>query len=445
MDPALAVWARLDRGQFSPRTQALLDELERPLGWLDSGLSAATALPKLLGASSDGPKTYLLLVQNEDELRPTGGFITAIGTFVIQNGTIFGLEFEDSGDQEDWALPYPEAPWQLRDYMNSPVLVLRDANWFTDYPTSVNWIEYLYAYKHQHSLDGVIAIDQQTLVDLLGVIGPLALEVMTDPITAANVVELYAGSQEKGTVKTDGVVIRKPFIAQMANAVLQKLTSGSGEVDWTRLAESYAKSLAERHMLLQFDDPKIISRPGRFGMGRRSQTGSRGFFDGGGQQHWFQQDQCCGQSKITYDVDLTQPQNPTGTLALLQTNRSPSTRSCIQFGGHEIGDKYPIDYCYWNYLRVYVPAGTRLTGASPHPIPADWMLLQQAVPARVDTLEEDPRGAGLRHPGGGARGADRDTRFTFALPARVIVPSPGPKNIPIPSKSRSSPARERSP
>ena len=55
---------------------------------MDNGLAAATALPRLLGAASEGPKTYMLLAQNEDELRPTGGFITAVGTLVVQNGHV---------------------------------------------------------------------------------------------------------------------------------------------------------------------------------------------------------------------------------------------------------------------------------------------------------------------------------------------------------------------
>ena len=94
----------------------------------DEGLSLATALPGALGATNTGPKTYLLLAQNEDELRPTGGFITSAGKLVLQNGRVIGLEFEgvDNDVQEDWTRPYPAAPWQLQEYMNSPVLIFRD-------------------------------------------------------------------------------------------------------------------------------------------------------------------------------------------------------------------------------------------------------------------------------------------------------------------------------
>ncbi len=75
--------------------------------------------------TNEGEKTYLLLVQNEDELRPTGGFITAAGSLLLDNGQISGMNFEDSGDLDNWDKPYPVAPWQLRQYMNSPVLVFR--------------------------------------------------------------------------------------------------------------------------------------------------------------------------------------------------------------------------------------------------------------------------------------------------------------------------------
>ena len=66
--------AGLDLHRLSPRTRTLLEaDLDPWLPVMDDGLTVATALPRFLGASSEGPKTYLLLAQNEDELRPTGG------------------------------------------------------------------------------------------------------------------------------------------------------------------------------------------------------------------------------------------------------------------------------------------------------------------------------------------------------------------------------------
>jgi len=169
LDKALSAWKMVDVEQLSPKTQGLLvGKLEPVLGLFDEGLSLVTALPDLLGAGKGGTKTYLLLAQNEDELRPTGGFITSVGNLVLHNGQMVSMQFEEAGEQEDWSKPYPSAPWQLQEYMNSPVLVLRDSNWFTDYPTAALWAEYLYAYTHAHSVDGVIAFDQHFLIMLLG-------------------------------------------------------------------------------------------------------------------------------------------------------------------------------------------------------------------------------------------------------------------------------------
>ena len=118
---------------------------------MKDGLSVAEELPRLMGATSEGPKTYLLLVENQDELRPTGGLVTAVGTMLMQNGRISSLTFENEdlgGNQQvnplvDWSKPYPAAPWQLQQYMNSPVLLIRDTSWFTNYPTAALYAETL--------------------------------------------------------------------------------------------------------------------------------------------------------------------------------------------------------------------------------------------------------------------------------------------------------------
>jgi len=133
LELAAAARAQLQTEQLSPQVrQLILDQADPLMGWMEDGLAVAVELPRLLGATDEGPKTYLILAQNEDDLRPTGGFITAAGTLLVQGGRISDLNFENSGNLDDWSKLYPAAPWQLRQYMNSPVLVFRDTNWFTD-------------------------------------------------------------------------------------------------------------------------------------------------------------------------------------------------------------------------------------------------------------------------------------------------------------------------
>ena len=56
-------------------------------------------LPEILG--ENGPRTYLLIAQNENELRPTGGFISGSGTLVVENGAIQSIEMIDANNVDE--------------------------------------------------------------------------------------------------------------------------------------------------------------------------------------------------------------------------------------------------------------------------------------------------------------------------------------------------------
>ena len=417
--------AKIDASCLSPYVHDLLvGKVDPILAIMQDGQSAALALPSILGATPEGPKTYLLLVQNEDEFRPTGGFITAAGNLVIRNGKVISLEFESSEYDDNWSKPYPEAPWQLQAYMDSPVLIFRDANWYTDYPTAAQWAEYLYAYTHDHSVDGVIAFDQHMLVMLLEVLGPLEVEGAPYPITATNVVAYMRQAKQPPVnepVPPDWY--NKEFISQIANAVLDRLLSGDG-LDWKALSGVMLRALDEKHLLLRFDDPVMTDLLARRAWDGAVGTASGDFLMVVDTNVGFNKTNAVVESSLSYDVDLTDPSAPESSLSVFHTNHASETVPCLQWNdAQEIpGERsYPIDRCYWNYLRVYTPQGTTLLDATPHAVPAGWMMLGDGVPARVDVLDEEINGLQgfgslLVVPGG----KTLSTAFHFALPAAVV-------------------------
>lgn len=423
LDLALAARESIAAERLSPRLKRLLlEELDPLLTMADEGLSLSLVLPGLAGAGTEGPKTYLLLVQNEDELRPTGGFITAIGNLVVHNGQIISLEFEEAGELEDWSKPYPEAPWQLQQYMNSPVMVLRDSNWYPDFPTAALWAEYLYAYTHSHSVDGVIAFDQRLLVMMLGQLGPLQLEGVPYAITDQNVIEYMRQAKGPPAGGYPPGWYRKEFIAKLAGAVLDRITGGDVE-DWPGLANVFSRALAERHLLLQFDDPTATGLIAKYGWDHAIQPGTGDFLLVTDTNVGFNKTNAVVKTSLTYDVDLTDRAAPEGTLVVTHTNHANQDVPCIHWNSGEIPGEahYPINRCYWNYLRIYKQDGTELLDATPHAIPGDQMILGEPVPARVDDLEEEldgVRGFGtlLVVPGG----ETMSTTLRFALPPGVI-------------------------
>ena len=119
VDGALGAYEQIDADHLSPKTKPLFDKIDPFIPFLGDGMVAFNALPKVLGASEFGPQTYLVLLQNEDELRATGGFITAVGTVTIDQGEILAFKVDDSYALDDFAKIYPAPPWQLFNYMNS--------------------------------------------------------------------------------------------------------------------------------------------------------------------------------------------------------------------------------------------------------------------------------------------------------------------------------------
>ncbi|HEY6074747.1 MAG TPA: DUF4012 domain-containing protein, partial [Anaerolineales bacterium] len=427
---AASLRSEVDITQLSPRVRGLVDQYLDPLlPKLTDGLDTALALPGIMGATSAGPKTYLLLAENEDELRPTGGFITAAGNLVVRDGQILSLTFQDTGLLDEWALPYPPSPWQLDEYMNSTVLILRDSNWYTDFPTTAEMAEYLYSYTSQHSVDGVIAFDQHSLVMLLEATGPVQVAGFDGYVDASNVLDYML--QARLERPANGVYPEgwsyKTFIGDLASAVMHKLYA-TKTGDWQAIAKVFIKMLDERHLLLQVDDSNLAGVLSHYGWDGAVVPDSGDFLMVVDFNVGFNKTSAVVGTTLFYDVDLTDPALPTGSLTVVHENRSPLKQDCKHWNKVPVPgqEKYPIDDCYWDYMRVYQPAGTTLLNSEAEDIPAAWMIKGEGVPARIDILNEDEIdglqafGTLLVVPGG----KSIQTGLQVALPPSILTRDP---------------------
>jgi hypothetical protein len=378
------------------------------------------ALPKLVGVSASGPQTYLVFFQNEDELRATGGFLTDVGTIVVKDGSVLSSNFEDSYALDDLTKPYPPAPWQLEKYMEANMLLLRDSNWSPDFPTSAALAEYLYAYTRFHTSDGIIAIDQHAVQMLLTVLGPINLEGISYPISSENIIAFMRQAKFESGNQPYDPTHRKDFIAPLGEAILARITSGQ-TIPLQSLANVLVDALNQKHLLLQFDDPTITTLLSDQGWDGAVRPGTGDFLMVVDSNIGFTKTNAVIGSKFSYDVDLTKLTNPTTRLRIVQTNGASGNVACNHLTGGILSYQGWINLCYWDYLRVYGPAGTQLLDATPHAVPGEAMLDGVGVPARVDTLDEgipgvQSYGTLLLIP----IGANLETDFQFALPSKVV-------------------------
>jgi hypothetical protein len=424
IDLAKAARKQLSTGNLSPEVSDLiLNDIDPLLDLMSDGLTFAEEFPRVMGATGEGPKTYLLLAQNMDELRPTGGFITAVGTLLMQEGHISSMTFKDSGELDDWTRPYPSAPWQLQKYMNSSVLVLRDTNWFTNFPTAALYAETLYSYISSSSEDGVVAFDQQALVELLEVTGPVDLEGVSYPIDSSNVIA-YMRTAKIPTPDdlASGDWTYKVFIQKVANALASKVFSG--DVPLEQLLTVTMKVLNEHHLLIQIDNPDLSNLLSKYRWDGAIRPGEGDFLMAVDTNVGFNKTNAEVTSSLDYDVDLTTPLSPVGSLTVIHKNNSPEL-ICKQWNKIRFPNqiKYPTDDCYWNYLRIYLPLGTKLLDSETHDVPANWMIVKQDIPAHADDLGDEQIGGVqvfgtlMVVPGS----ESLTTSFRFALPAGIII------------------------
>lgn len=432
---------RIDAERLIPKIKNIVTNKIDPLFISISGafpmedaLSMVRIAPKLLGVGKAGPQTYLILMQNEDELRPTGGFLTAAGSAVVMDGKLISINIESSDLIYDVNKPYPIPPWQFKEFMNIEMLLFRDSNWFTDFPTTATWAEYFYSYSRASSADGVIAIDMHMIVHLLETLGPVRVDNVNFPITNENVLDYLRSAEEAPPAGVSSTWERKQFISDLAEPLLEKLLNARGQT-WTKLMPVMLELLDEKHILLQIDNEEASAF-----LVRRNWDGSvripqdSDYLMAVDTNMGYNKTNAVTEMTLNYKVNLTTPENPTSFLLIEQINHSQVEIPCEPFSSSrflitqsspgEIPDPvYTIDECHWGYLRVYSPEGTKLLRSNPREIPAEFTMLGEAIPARTDDLgSENISGAQvfgmmIITP---TRQAT-ETEFEYSLPASVVT------------------------
>ncbi len=130
--------------------------------------------PYLLGV--DEPRKYLLIFQNDSELRPTGGFLSAYSIIEISKGKFRSVSSNDIYMLDDKYKPSIQAPDIFPEYLAGIYVAnnkfrLRDMNWSPDFRTSMEMFLPEAQKAGLTGFDGVIMVDTKVLGNLLEVIG----------------------------------------------------------------------------------------------------------------------------------------------------------------------------------------------------------------------------------------------------------------------------------
>ncbi len=367
LDAAHASLSAVEAARLPSPLDAWLSRAQAWSAMGGDGIALMRLAPDVLGVS--GPRTWLILALNNEELRPTGGFISAVGTLQVANGAIESITFEDSYAFYSREHRYSLAPPAMRTMLEAPILLLRDANWWPDGPTSARMVAKLYELERGTRVDGVVSLDLravQLVVDGLGGVrvGPKRTYLTGDTILPylykawANPTSPEGESQvyEEGWWKE-----RKRFVDDLKNAILTRVFQQPGAIPWTHLVRKTWQALHERHItivaLTNAHSRRIIAqrgwdaalRPGKGDYLRVTDT-NVGFNKANAKVI----------RRVEYTVDL-RSDAPESTLVITyqHTSRAPVVR-CLHLAYYGTTYEEMQDRCYWNFLRVARPRDTTI-------------------------------------------------------------------------------------
>lgn len=175
----------------------------------------------------DRTYVFLLLLQNNWELRPGGGYIGSFGIVKIRNGSIESVEIHDTSNFDGRIPDAISVPYPMKQMLRVDWWKLRDSNYSLDFPTNAKQAELFYQMGNgEERFDGVIGLTTEVFVSLLKLTGPIELDGRT--YTFENAVETLEYQVEKGYVDQGiGVGDRKSIMRRLAEEMsvrLQPLT-----------------------------------------------------------------------------------------------------------------------------------------------------------------------------------------------------------------------------
>ena len=314
--------------------------------FLKGSLDYSDFLLELVGQS--GPKKYLILFQNNTELRATGGFFGSYALADFNRGFLRGFEVKDVYETDGQGKTNIIPPKELQHI--TPVWGMRDANWFINFPDSAKKIMQLYTENDGGpAVDGVITITPTVISQILKITGPVELPEYREIITSENFLAEIQEEVEYGPNRIKPKQILVDFVPKF----LEKL----GELDkekWADIFKILNEGAEQKHILAFFKNSQMEKMAIEGGFGGEIKTVDKDYLS-------IVHTNVKGSKTDAYTDNIYQLQSEINTTGQMENTLS-ITR--VHKGGKTgFGFYNRINY---DFVRVVVPEGSKLLEINGH-------------------------------------------------------------------------------
>ena len=296
----------------------------------------------------DVERTFMILLQNNMELRPGGGYIGSFAIVTVKNGEVIKSAVHDTANFDGRIPDSVEPPFPMKETMHIPSWKFRDGNWMPDFPTNARVVEKFYKLGGgKEEFDGVIAVNATIIDTILDVTGPIKLLNYPDTYQSGDAImkleyQVEQGYKDQNIKKGD----RKVVMDELAKEIIRRVKKMSLK-EKILLVNKFVDSFNSKDIQLYLDDAKM------------AQLARAVNWDGKIDQEWegdylmivdanlasYKTDHFIKRN-IDYDVDFS-GSIPQAVLTIHYENTAKQK-------DWKISD-------YQTYLRIYTPANTWVT------------------------------------------------------------------------------------
>ncbi len=313
-------------------------------------------LPSVAGVNE--PKRYLVLFQNDGELRPTGGFLTAYAILQTEKGKVSPERSDDIYDLDAKFNTRVPPPSLLGKYLKQSRWNLRDMNTNPDFKLSMDqFMGYYQDIPGEPKVDGVVALDTQVLADLLTALGPVEVPgygIFSPEIDARcdcpQVIYLLEDISTRPTPYFRSE--RKAVLGPLMQTILFKAYGAPKQV-WPQLFQTIWDSINDKHVLFYFYDEAAQQAVEANNLAGRIKPFDADYLHindanlGGAKSNMFVT------QAVEHDITI-EPDKIKRTLSITYKNPQKGSNCNLEAGQLCLNGVMP------SWIRVYVPKGSTL-------------------------------------------------------------------------------------
>lgn len=262
---------QIDTAKLLPQVSTPLisarEQLHNLTGALNAAADASHIAPRMLGV--EAPRNYLLIIQNNAELRASGGIPGALAILTLDKGKVTLGAQSSAGAIGTMSPVVAVDPEQQQIYSDRLGTYMQDVNLTPDFPTAASTAQAMWERTNEQQVDGVISIDPVALGYILDATGPvtitqpellaLASAGLPAELTGKNVVQTLLSDVYAHIEKPD---LQDAYFAGVSQEIFAALSNGKGSAK--EALKGLTRASEEGRVLIWSDLPEEQSVIGKY-------------------------------------------------------------------------------------------------------------------------------------------------------------------------------------